>query len=106
MRKDRFMIAPFILATKKYKKLKIGRTYGPAARKAWLGLVNQLDARANVTDVCVGTNKANAEVGANRDVQFEILPGPPAAHRRPTRPGAADVVSHGSNALKKCFEVI
>jgi rhamnogalacturonyl hydrolase YesR len=71
MRKDRFMIAPFILATKKYKKLKIGRTYGPAARKAWLGLVNQLDARANVTDVCVGTNKANAEVGANRDVQLK-----------------------------------
>jgi len=33
------------------------KTYGPAARKAWLGLVNQLDQDANVKDVCVGTNK-------------------------------------------------
>jgi rhamnogalacturonyl hydrolase YesR len=31
--------------------------YGPAARKAWLGLVKHLDASANVTDVCVGTGK-------------------------------------------------
>lgn len=33
------------------------KAYGPAARKAWLGLVKHLDADANVTDVCVGTNK-------------------------------------------------
>jgi unsaturated rhamnogalacturonyl hydrolase len=33
------------------------KVYGPAARKAWLGLVNQLDQDANVKDVCVGTNK-------------------------------------------------
>jgi unsaturated rhamnogalacturonyl hydrolase len=33
------------------------KTYGPAARKAWLGLVKHIDANANVTDVCVGTNK-------------------------------------------------
>lgn len=33
------------------------KTYGPAARKAWLGLVKHLDSDANVTDVCVGTNK-------------------------------------------------
>ena len=32
-------------------------TYGPAARKAWLGLVSHLDANANVGDVCVGTAK-------------------------------------------------
>lgn len=34
-----------------------GKTYGPAARKAWLGLVKHLDKDANITDVCVGTNK-------------------------------------------------
>ncbi len=33
------------------------KTYGPAARKAWLGLVKHLDKNANLTDVCVGTNK-------------------------------------------------
>lgn len=35
-------------------------TYGPAARKAWLGLVNHLDPKANVTDVCEGTNKGHS----------------------------------------------
>ena len=33
------------------------KTYGPAARKAWLGLAKHIDANANVTDVCVGTDK-------------------------------------------------
>ena len=33
------------------------RMYGPAARKAWLGLVKHIDNDANVTDVCEGTNK-------------------------------------------------
>ena len=33
------------------------KTYGPAARKAWLGLVKHLDKDANLTDICVGTNK-------------------------------------------------
>ena len=33
------------------------KTYGPAARKAWLGLVKHIDADANVTDVCEGTDK-------------------------------------------------
>jgi len=47
------------------------KTYGPAARKAWLGLVKHIDAQANVTDVCVGTNKAYAEVGADRDTQLK-----------------------------------
>ena len=32
-------------------------TYGPAARKAWLGLVKYLDKDANVGNVCEGTNK-------------------------------------------------
>jgi unsaturated rhamnogalacturonyl hydrolase len=33
------------------------KTYGPAARNAWLGLVKHIDDKANVTDVCEGTNK-------------------------------------------------
>lgn len=33
------------------------KTYGPAARKAWLGLVKYIDADANVKDVCIGTDK-------------------------------------------------
>jgi len=33
------------------------KTYGSAARKAWLGLVRNIDANGNVTDVCIGTNK-------------------------------------------------
>jgi len=33
------------------------KTYGPAARKAWLGLTKYIDKDANVTDVCIGTNK-------------------------------------------------
>lgn len=36
------------------------RTYGPAARRAWLGLVKHLDEKANLTDVCVGTNKGHS----------------------------------------------
>jgi rhamnogalacturonyl hydrolase YesR len=34
-------------------------TYGPAARRAWLGLVQHLDANANVDSVCEGTNKGD-----------------------------------------------
>ena len=33
------------------------KLYGPAARKAWLGLVSHIDPDANVKDVCEGTNK-------------------------------------------------
>lgn len=33
------------------------KAFGPAARKAWLGLVSYIDKDANVTDVCEGTNK-------------------------------------------------
>ena len=47
------------------------KTYGPAARKAWLGLVKRIDAQSNVTDVCVGTNKAHAEVGTNPETQLK-----------------------------------
>ena len=33
------------------------KTYGPAARKAWLGLVKYIDQEANLREVCVGTDK-------------------------------------------------
>src|SRR5499427_3292971 len=36
------------------------KTYGPAARKAWLGLVKHIDANGNVADVCEGTNKGTS----------------------------------------------
>ena len=32
-------------------------TYGPAARKAWLGLLKYIDADGNISNVCAGTNK-------------------------------------------------
>lgn len=47
-------------------------TYGPAARKAWLALVDRLDADANVKDVCVGTDKAFKAVGENLDAQLKF----------------------------------
>ena len=46
------------------------KTFGPAARKAWLALVAELDADNNVKDVCVGTNKGFQEVGADLDKQL------------------------------------
>jgi unsaturated rhamnogalacturonyl hydrolase len=36
-----------------------GATYGPAARKAWIGLAGYVDQNSNVTNVCEGTNKKN-----------------------------------------------
>lgn len=33
------------------------KKYGPAARKAWLGLAKHINAEGNVTEVCIGTNK-------------------------------------------------
>ena len=33
------------------------KTYGPAARKAWIALCSKLDEYANLADVCVGTNR-------------------------------------------------
>lgn len=36
-------------------------TYGPAARKAWLGLISYLDENNNLHNVCEGTNKYNSE---------------------------------------------
>ena len=48
------------------------KTYGPAARKAWLGLVTHLDVNKDINDVCIGTNKANAEVGPDREAQMKF----------------------------------
>ena len=44
-------------------------TYGPAARKAWLGLVAHIGPDAEISDVCVGTNKAAQVVGPDLAVQ-------------------------------------
>jgi len=33
------------------------KTYGPAARRAWLALVTYLDDNADIREVCQGTNK-------------------------------------------------
>lgn len=35
------------------------KTYAPAARKAWLKLISYLDANADISEVCEGTNKKN-----------------------------------------------
>jgi rhamnogalacturonyl hydrolase YesR len=35
-------------------------TYGPAARKAWVGVVGYVDQNHDVTNVCVGTGKQNS----------------------------------------------
>lgn len=35
------------------------KRYGPAARKAWLGLVGYLDGNGDMREVCEGTNKKN-----------------------------------------------
>jgi rhamnogalacturonyl hydrolase YesR len=48
------------------------KSYGPAARKAWLGLVSYIDPDGYVRDVCVGTNKANQEVGPDQDKQLKF----------------------------------
>jgi rhamnogalacturonyl hydrolase YesR len=45
-------------------------TYGPAARRAWLALVNELDANANVRDICVGTGTAESQVGNDIGAQY------------------------------------
>jgi unsaturated rhamnogalacturonyl hydrolase len=48
------------------------KTYGPASRKAWLGLVTYVDTQANVRDVCVGTNKAFQEAGPDLNAQLKF----------------------------------
>lgn len=48
------------------------KTYGPAARKAWLGLVKHIDKDANVDEVCIGTNKSRQEAGPDLDKQLKF----------------------------------
>ena len=36
-----------------------GKTYGPVARKGWLGLIKYIDERGDIKEVCEGTNKKN-----------------------------------------------
>ncbi len=48
------------------------KTYGPAARKAWLALVAELDSNDNVKNVCVGTNKGFQEVGPDLEKQLQF----------------------------------
>jgi rhamnogalacturonyl hydrolase YesR len=48
------------------------RTYGPAARKAWLALVGYLDQDANIREVCVGTDKADKVVGPDPAAQLKF----------------------------------
>ena len=71
----------FAIVTGVKEKWLPANTYGPAARKAWLGLVKHVDAQANVTEVCVGTNKAAQEVGPDLDKQLKFY------NERPRRTG-------------------
>lgn len=48
------------------------RTYAPAARRAWLGLVGMLDENANLKEVCEGTNKAAMMVGSDSAAQLRF----------------------------------
>ena len=44
------------------------KQYGPAVRRAWLALVNELDANANIANVSVGTNPAPRD--SSPDAQY------------------------------------
>lgn len=47
--------------------------YAPAARKAWITLVGYLDEKANVREVCVGTNKSHQETKSDDlKVQYDF----------------------------------
>jgi unsaturated rhamnogalacturonyl hydrolase len=48
------------------------KIYGPAARRAWLGLVKHLDANANLGEVCIGTDKADRVVGPSLEAQLKF----------------------------------
>ena len=48
------------------------KTYGPAARKAWLALVSYLDAEGNLREVCVGTDRADKVVGPDLATQLKF----------------------------------
>ena len=69
------------------------KTYAPAARKAWLGLIHYIDANGDVSNVCEGTNK---------EERPELLSHPSAQHRRPARRSANSMVGFSITAIK-CF---
>ncbi len=48
------------------------KTYGPAARKAWLALVSYLDQDGNLREVCIGTDKADKVVGPDLGAQWKF----------------------------------
>ena len=58
------MFAFAIITGVKEKWLDV-KTFGSAARKAWLGLVKYIDANGAIRDVCEGTNK-------NNDLQYYL----------------------------------
>ncbi len=47
------------------------RTYGPAARKAWLGLVRYIEPDGKIREVCIGTGKAYRAVGSDPAKQLQ-----------------------------------
>jgi unsaturated rhamnogalacturonyl hydrolase len=47
------------------------RAYGPAARKAWLGLVRHIQPDGKVREVCIGTGKAYRAVGSDPAKQLQ-----------------------------------
>jgi unsaturated rhamnogalacturonyl hydrolase len=47
-------------------------TYGPAARKAWLGLVKLIDENGNIANVCVGTNKYSAATNGPDPIAYYL----------------------------------
>jgi unsaturated rhamnogalacturonyl hydrolase len=50
-------IFAFAIVTGVKKSWLDGKVYGEPARKAWLALVKNLDEKANIKEVCIGTNK-------------------------------------------------
>jgi len=59
----------FAMAAGLRKRWLDASVYLPAARKAWLALVEHLDARGNLSSVCPGTGDACQHVGADPDAQ-------------------------------------
>lgn len=46
------------------------KTYGPAARKAWLALTDCINEKNQVRDVCVGTYTSFSQVGGDMEKQY------------------------------------
>ena len=49
------------------------KAYAPATRKAWLALIGYIDEKAEVREVCVGTNKSHQETKSDDlKVQYDF----------------------------------